>query len=113
MYKFIKIIYTNSLCQWLFKLLPSSIGISLAQFLSKKNKKTQHSSQEKKGEKTLIEYSQNILKNKHIDFFIYGHIHNPCNIDIEPNSKYINLGDWVTHFSYAELEAENLFLKNF
>ena len=27
------------------------------------------------------------------------------------NSKYINLGDWVQHFSYAQFDGENLKLK--
>ena len=112
-YKFLKKIYTNSICQFLFKALPSSIGISLAQFLSKKNKKTQTYSREKLGEINLIEYCKKVLNNQHVDFFVFGHIHRPCIVNLSPNSKYINLGDWVTQFSYAELSSENLLLKNF
>ena len=112
-YKFIKGIYENCICQWFFKILPSNLGVSLAQFLSRTNKRKQHDSREKIGEAHLIEYSKNILKTQHIDFFIYGHIHRPCNVEIGTNSRYINLGDWVNHFSYAELERENLLLKKF
>jgi len=112
-YKFIKTIYQNSMCQFLFKLIPSYIGINLAQFLSRKNKKKQNISKEKLGENYLIEYCKSKLKEHSIDFFIFGHIHKPKNIPLSSNSTYINLGDWVTHFSYAELDGENLLLKNF
>ncbi len=112
-YKLIKRIYENTICQFFFKILPSSFGLSLAQFLSKKNKKNQKSSKEKLGENYLIEYCKMVLKSQHVDFFVFGHIHRPCSVLLSSNSKYVNLGDWVTHFSYAELDKENLLLKNF
>ena len=112
-YKFIKTIYQNSMCQFLFKLIPSYIGVNLAQVLSRKNKKTQNISKEQLGENYLIEYCKSKLKEQPIDFFIFGHIHKPKNTPLSSNSTYINLGDWVTHFSYAELDGENLLLKNF
>jgi len=112
-YKLIKRVYENRMCQFLFKILPSTIGITLAQFLSRRNKKKQNKSKEKLGENYLTEYCKKILKTQHIDYFVFGHIHRPCSIELSKNSTYINLGDWVTHFSYAELEQENLLLKNF
>ena len=112
-YKLIKRVYKNRMCQFLFKILPSTIGITLAQFLSRRNKKKQNPSKEKLGENYLIDYCKNVLKQQHIDYFVFGHIHRPCSIELSPNSTYINLGDWVTHFSYAELDEENLLLKNF
>jgi len=113
LYKFIKKIYKNTICQFLFKALPSYLGLSIAQFLSKRNKKNQKKSGEKLGEFHLTNYCKKILKKRYVDFFIFGHIHRPCIIELSANSKYINLGDWVTHFTYAELDEENLLLKNF
>jgi len=113
-YKLTKLIYQNNFCQFLFQILPSFIGVSLAQFLSTRRWTKKHNlTNQELGENSLIEYSKKILKNQHIDFFIFGHIHKPSKIELSPNSKYINLGDWVTHFSYAELDEENLLLKNF
>ena len=54
-----------------------------------------------------------ILQKRKIDYFIYGHIHDPKNIELNNNSRYVNLGDCVQHFSYAELDGETLLLKNF
>ena len=112
-YKFLKFIYSNKICQFLFSLIPSYIGISLAQFLSKQSRSKQNPSNEKLGETYLINYCKKQLEKHHIDFFIFGHIHQPKKILISHNSSYVNLGDWVTHFSYAELDGENLLLKNF
>ena len=112
-YKFLKFIYSNKICQFLFSILPSSFGISLAQNLSRKSRSKQVNVNGKIGEEKLIEFSKKILKKQHIDYFIFGHVHRPCIKKIITNSKYINLGDWVTNFSYAELDGENLLLKNF
>ena len=112
-YKFLKFIYSNKFCQFFFSLIPSNIGISLAQFLSKQSKRKQNTSNEKLGETYLINFCKKQLEKYHIDYFVFGHIHRPCSIELSKKSTYINLGDWVTHFSYAELDGENLLLKNF
>jgi UDP-2,3-diacylglucosamine hydrolase len=41
-----------------------------------------------------------------------GHRHNPLEI-IEGNKKYINLGDWLVHFSYAVFNGKELKLNIF
>ena len=112
-YKIIKHIYLNKICQFLFAITPSSIGIPLAKFLSNRSRKKNIKHPKKNGHNTLIEHSKKILKKNKIDYFIYGHIHEPKNIELDGHSKYINLGDWVQHFSYAELDGESLLLKNF
>ena len=112
-YKIIKSIYLNKICQFLFAITPSSIGISLAKFLSNNSRKKNIKCQKNNAHNSLIEYSKKILGTQKIDFFIYGHIHDPKNIELNHNSRYINIGDWVQHFSYAELDGESLLLKNF
>jgi UDP-2,3-diacylglucosamine hydrolase len=61
----------------------------------------------------LIQYCKEILEKKHFDFFIFGHRHIPIDYDFPNGSKYINLGDWINHFTYAELDGENLNLKKY
>jgi len=41
------------------------------------------------------------------DYVLMGHRHNPLEIN-ESGKKYINLGDWLVHFSYAEFDGKNL-----
>ena len=52
-----------------------------------------------------------ILKEHHADYFRFGHRHLPLNLELEPNSHYINTGDWITHFSYAVFDGEKVSLE--
>ena len=54
-----------------------------------------------------------LLEKKQYDYFIFGHSHIPLDVELTPESKYINLGDWITNFTYAEFNGENLSLKRF
>ena len=53
------------------------------------------------------------LEEKHRDYFVFGHRHLPLDIELNERSKYINLGDWIGHYSYAVFDNETLFLKTF
>ena len=53
------------------------------------------------------------LKKEHFDYFVYGHRHYPLVVDLGERSKYVNLGDWIKYFSYAEWDGEILELKYF
>ena len=47
-----------------------------------------------------------ILGMENIDFFIFGHRHLPINLTLSnKKSRYINLGDWLTYFSYARWDG--------
>jgi len=60
----------------------------------------------------LILFSKEKLKEINgIDYFIYGHRHILLNLAIAKHSRVVILGDWITLFSYAEFDGENLLLK--
>lgn len=60
----------------------------------------------------LILFSKEKLKEINgIDYFIYGHRHILLNLAIAEHSRVVILGDWITLFSYAEFDGENLLLK--
>jgi len=62
----------------------------------------------------LIQYCrEQHKKNNSIDFFIFGHRHLPIDHKIGMKSKYINLGDWIDHNTYAVLEENELTLQEF
>lgn len=113
-YKFLKKIFRNPICQWLFGILPPKIGIALANYFSKKSKdnadvmERQFLGEEKEW---LIVHSKEILQKEHFDYFIYGHRHVPSYFKIQPDSLYINLGDWIGHFTYAVFNGTEIKLK--
>jgi UDP-2,3-diacylglucosamine hydrolase len=115
-YKFLKKIFRNPLCQWLFGMLPPVIGIGLANFLSQKSRETV-SEHEKTflgpDKEWLMIYSREVLQKEHYDYFVYGHRHVPGIHPLPDNSRYVNLGDWITHFTYAAWDGDTLNLKSF
>jgi UDP-2,3-diacylglucosamine hydrolase len=115
-YKFMKKIFRNPVCQGLFGMLPPVLGIGLANFLSRKSREavTDHEKIFLGSEKEwLMIHSREVLQKQHFDFFIYGHRHVPGIHPLQANSQYVNLGDWITHFTYAVWDGYNLNLNRF
>jgi len=115
-YKFIKKVFRNRLSQWLFARLHPNFGIGMANFWSKTSRKhTGDDDRKFLGEENewLAIYSKEILEKEHFDYFIFGHRHLPMDIKLSENSRYINLGDWISHYTYAVFENGQLTLKNF
>ena len=112
-YKMMKKVFRNPVSQWLFGILPPKIGMGLADHFSRKSRaKTGKTDEVFLGEdkEWLVIYSKEVLEKEHFDFFIFGHRHLPLDIKLSANSRYINLGDWIKYFSYAEFDGENLTL---
>ncbi len=113
-YKFLKKIFRNPLCHWLFGILPPAIGIGLADYFSRKSREaTGQHEQHFMGEKDewLITYCREQLQLRHYDYMVFGHRHLPIDFKLSPTSRYINLGDWITYFTYAVFDGQHLSLK--
>lgn len=110
-YKFIKKIFRNKFCKWLFGKVHPDFGIKLANYFSKKSRiKTGSSDEIFLGEANewLIQFCNDTLIKQHYDYFIFGHRHLPLNIALKPNSYYINLGDWIRNFTYATFDGQTV-----
>ena len=113
-YKFLKKVFRNPFCQWLFGVLHPSIGIGLANYFSRKSRaKTGSSDEQFLGEEGewLIIFCRELLAKEHIDFFIFGHRHYPIDYPLNKTSRYINLGDWIRTFTYATFDGTDTELK--
>jgi UDP-2,3-diacylglucosamine hydrolase len=112
-YKFIKKVFRNRVCQWLFARLHPNFGIGLANFFSRKSRVATGEEDAKfygEEKEMLIQYCKTKLKESHMDYFVFGHRHLPIEFDLPGNSKYINTGDWIRYFSYAVFDGEKLSL---
>ena len=113
-YKFIKKIFRNKAAQWLFGIMPPAMGMGIAHYFSRKSRAQTGQTDEKflgEDKEWLIQYSKEILKKEHYDYLVFGHRHLPIDFKINDQSRYINLGDWIKYFSYAEFDGNNLELK--
>ncbi|MBI3135036.1 MAG: UDP-2,3-diacylglucosamine diphosphatase [Bacteroidetes bacterium] len=110
-YKFIKKVFRNRLCQWLFARFHPNFGIGLANFFSRKSRIATGDDDAKfygEEKEMLIQYCKTKLKDSHFDYFVFGHRHLPIAFDLPGNAKYINTGDWIRYFSYAVFDGEKL-----
>ncbi|WP_417196499.1 UDP-2,3-diacylglucosamine diphosphatase [Bizionia sp.] len=115
-YKRMKKIFTSRFGKWLFRWLHPDIGVRIAQYLSVKNKLISGDDDAKflgEDNEWLVQYCKRKLETKHSDYFIFGHRHLPLEIDLNENSKYVNLGDWIQYYTYGVFDGENLELKKF
>ncbi len=115
-YKFIKKIFRNRVCQWFFGIIHPSIGIGLANYLSRKSRAaTGQTDEHFLGEENewLITYCKDVLQHQYFDYFIFGHRHLPIDFALPTSSRYINLGDWLRYDSYAVFDGENIQLQYF
>ncbi len=110
-FKFIKKIFRNPLCQWLFGWLHPNLGIGLANYFSRKSReKTGEADAEFLGadKEWLIIYCKEVLLKEHYDYFIFGHRHYPIDFALNERSRYINLGDWIRNFTYASFDGQDV-----
>lgn len=113
-YKFIKKVFSSPLSQWLFARLHPNFGIGLANFWSGKSRAANGPIDEVflgEDKEWLIIYCKEVLQKKHYDYFIFGHRHLLLDINLNNNSRYINLGDWFKKPHYAVFDGVNLQLK--
>ncbi len=115
-YKFIKKVFANKLCQWLFARLHPNLSFGVAHYFSKKSRIATGTSDEKflgNENEWLVIYCKEVLQKKHIDYFIFGHRHLPLDIQLNDNSRYINLGEWINYNTYAVWDGDDLELREF
>ena len=111
LYKFLRIIFTSRICQWIFSRIHPNLALRLAHAWSKSSKKSndaQFSSNEKE---ILFGYCQKKQKINPVDYYIFGHRHLPLEITLDEKATYINTGDWIKHYTYAVLDNGKLELK--
>tara|TARA_B100000780_G_C21093235_1_gene440672 strand:- start:681 stop:1445 length:765 start_codon:yes stop_codon:yes gene_type:complete len=115
-YKFIKKVFRNKFCQWAFARLHPNFGIGLANYFSSKSRLANSGSDKTfLGEENewLAIYAKEQLQKEHFDYFVFGHRHLPLDMKVGENSKYINLGEWVSDYTYAVFNGSELELKSF
>ena len=115
-YKFLKKVFRSKVCQWLFARLHPNFGIGLADMFSRRSRSIEADKdavflgEEKEW---LVIHSKEIMEKEAVDFFIYGHRHYPLDLNLGKGVRCLNLGDWISHFTYAVFDGEGLELKRF
>lgn len=115
-YKLLKKVFTNNFCQWLFKWVHPDLGVRLAHTWSNNSRivNLQKNENEFKGDNEwLWQYCKQVQESRHFDYYVFGHRHLPLELPVGKKSTYINLGEWVTQFTYGVFDGDNFKLKQF
>ncbi|MBK6937230.1 MAG: UDP-2,3-diacylglucosamine diphosphatase [Chitinophagaceae bacterium] len=114
-YKRLKKVFRNPVSKWLFGILPPVMGMGLANYMSRRSRAQTGATEETflgEDKEWLIIYCKEKLKQKNYDFFVFGHRHLPIDFRLD-NGKYVNLGDWIRYFTYAECDGTEMTLKSY
>ncbi|HFC01032.1 MAG TPA: UDP-2,3-diacylglucosamine diphosphatase [Phaeodactylibacter sp.] len=110
-YKILKKIFSNKICQFLFKWIHPDLGIGLAHFWSQKSRAVSPAMLRFLGEKKewLVSFCNKKIDTEDIDFFIFGHRHLPIDYTLKNGkSRYINIGEWMHACSYGVFDGEDM-----
>ncbi len=115
-YKFLKKVFDNRVCQWLFRQIHPDLGMRIANMWSAKSRISSSTENTAKflGEgEWLWVYAKEQEALQHHDCYIFGHRHLPIDVPVGETSKYINLGEWVNYNTYAEFNGKDFVLHKF
>ncbi|MES2417401.1 MAG: UDP-2,3-diacylglucosamine diphosphatase [Bacteroidota bacterium] len=114
-YKFLRKVFRNRFCQWLFAVLPPRIGLFVANGWSGSSRIASHKKEVYLGEENewLAIFAKEQLQKEHYDYFIFGHRHLPLVIELGNQSCYVNIGEWINYNSYAVFDGNELKLEYF
>lgn len=116
-YKFLKKVFEFRPNQWLFNWLHPDLGTRLALYFSRKSryaniardaKDIRENGNIKLSRERLYRFASEYRKTNEIDYFIFGHRHIPGLIPLEEGGYFVNLGDWITNYSYACFDGTKL-----
>lgn len=99
---------TSKINRSLYQLFPPDIGILIAQSVAALSRRRPFSADVSA---SLEKYARMQLSNN--DIVILGHSHIPAFAELINKKYYINLGDWIGHFTYAAIDAEKVVLERY
>lgn len=118
-FKFIKSIFHNKVCQWLFRnVLPTSAGMSFGLNWAKKSRLKRADGREPsymgEDKEHLVLFAKDYMKtHPDIDYFLFGHRHIELDLMLSRSTRLLILGDWIWQFTYAVFDGETMRMENY
>jgi len=110
-YKILKAVFTNPVLQWLFSLIHPNISFAFGHRWSRSSRFAKGIIAEPyRGDERewQVAFARETIKSRPFDYFIFGHRHLAFDIRIGEKTRVINLGDWITNFTYAVWDNKTL-----
>ena len=104
-YRLLKRVFRNRINIFLYSLLHPDLGIPFARWMSSLSRRHTSRDEVPPDDDYLARATQKF--DEGFDYAIFGHLHYPRYQEIG-TKIYINLGDWIESFSYAEFSGSGL-----
>lgn len=109
-YKKLKKIFRHPIARSAFRWIHPDIGMQLAFAWSNKSRASHQNIEVFHGEEKeyLLQYCKEVLTTTFYDYFVFGHRHLPIDFNLSEQSRYINLGEWISQNTYATFDGQDL-----
>ncbi|HSW67912.1 MAG TPA: UDP-2,3-diacylglucosamine diphosphatase [Bacteroidales bacterium] len=118
-YKLLKMVFENHVIQRMFSWLHPDIGARIAHYFSRRSRHANNVKKAKNGglpiqNEMMYQYAIKCASElPDIDYFVFGHLHEPTNIALNNKAKLVIIGDWITNFTYGEFDGNEMVIKSF
>ena len=110
-YKLLKTIMRHPISIALYSCIPAQLGFKLMRYSSRKSRERSEETFKGFDNERLIAFCEIHQQSNAMDYYIMGHRHLPIDYDLTPETRYINLGDWLQYDSFAVFDGEHLTLE--
>ena len=116
---FLRRLFHSSLARCLFAAIHPRWGVSLALRWAAHSRRKHEAPggeppyQGEDREPLVLFAKQYLASHPEVNYFLFGHRHIELDLLLSRQCRMIMLGDWVTHFTYAVFDGEQLYLENY
>ena len=123
-FRFIRGIFHNKVCQWAFRWVHPDLGMRFGLAWAK-HSRLKHSGSSPGGEggeppylgedrEPLVRFAKAyLLEHPDVDYFIFGHRHIELDLALNRQTRVLILGDWISQFTYAVYDGNQLRLDSY
>ncbi|MBR6371488.1 MAG: UDP-2,3-diacylglucosamine diphosphatase [Bacteroidaceae bacterium] len=117
-FRFIRKVFRNRTCQFLFSLLPTRWSMWMGHKWAQKSMNDHRLAgmEPYRGEDREFEiiYAKEYLKtHPDINYFIFGHRHIELDLMLSHSCRVLIIGDWITQYTYAVFDGKTLTMHNY
>jgi UDP-2,3-diacylglucosamine hydrolase len=108
--------FRNRFCQRLYAAVHPRWTVSFAHAWSRHSRLNGDDFPQFMGEdkEHLVRFArQELQRHPDINYFVFGHRHIMLDLMLSRSARILILGDWVSYFSYAVMEGEEVWLEQF
>jgi UDP-2,3-diacylglucosamine hydrolase len=113
-YQVLKRFFNNRLAQWAFAKIHPDLALSMAHGWSKNtrlSKGIEGVGFLGENREDQIVFAREVLVQKHIDYFVFGHRHLALEFQLSPTSKLFMLGNWFNDIAYGVFDGNDFYLE--